>query len=91
MTGRIDNDVFSLFGFEKAAGRVNRDPLCLLVLQCIQQKGIFKGLGMTGAGGLDIFQFPFRKGTGIGQQPADHRAFSMIDVPDDDNVHLLSA
>ena len=42
MTGRIDNDVFTLCGMEKNLRSIDGDALFLLFFQGVQQKSKFK-------------------------------------------------
>jgi hypothetical protein len=39
--------------------------------------------------GFDLFKLALRQGIGISQQPTDNRTLTVIDVTDDNNIHLL--
>jgi len=56
MPRRVDDDVVAARALEKDPRGVDRDPLRLLVLQRVEEKRIFKGLGVSVAAGADRVQ-----------------------------------
>ena len=86
---RVDDDVAALLALEKAPGGVDGDALGLLVLQSVQQKGVFKGLGVAAALVPNGLQLALGQSVGIRHQPPDHGGFSVVYVPYGDDVHDL--
>ena len=90
MARRVDDNVWALFGAEEASGGVDGDSLGLLVLEGIEKKGVLEGFGIQTAVLFDLFQLAFGQGPGVGEESADHGAFAMIHVADDDDIHRLT-
>ncbi len=86
----IDDDVISFLRLKKNSSRVDRNPLGLFVLQRVDQEGIFERLRVSLAVGLDLLQLPLWQRVSICQESADNRAFAMVHVADDDNIHFFS-
>ena len=54
MAWRINDDVIPLLRLEEAASRIYGYTLGLFVFQGVKQEGVFKGPGVSFAGGLDL-------------------------------------
>ena len=90
MPGRIDDDVVARRALEEAARGVDRDPLILLVRQRVEQERVLERLARALALAPHRLQLPLRQRPRVRQQPPDHRALAVVDVPDDDDVEGLS-
>ena len=89
MPGCVDDDVFPFFRFKEAARRIDGDPLRPLVLQCVQQKRVFKRLGIAAAHFPDLLDLAIRQRMRIREQTTDHGAFAMIHVSRHYDIHML--
>ena len=89
VTGRVDDDVPALVGFEEAAGGVDGDALILLIVQRVEQESILKGLGVAAAVFADGLELALRQRSGIGEQPPDHGGFAVVYVTDGDDIQKL--
>ncbi len=89
VAGGVDDDVVAFFRLEEDAGGVDGDGLGLFVFEGVDQEGVFEGDALGGAAGADAFKFAFGEGVGVGEQAADDGAFAVVDVADEDDVHLF--
>jgi hypothetical protein len=88
--GRVDDDVVARLRLEEHARGVDRDALRALVLERIEQKRILEGLGRARAERTHLLELAVGQRMRIRQQPADDRAFAVIDVSADDDIHALA-
>jgi len=87
---RVDDDVVALGALEEAARGVDGDPLVLLVRQRVEQERVLERLPRPLALSPHRLQLPLRQRPRVREQPPDHRALAVIDVPDDDDVESLA-
>ena len=84
----VNEDVAALLRLEEAAGGVNGDPLCLLVLERIQQEGVLEWAGVAAAHLANLLQLALGQRAGLREEAADNRALAVVNMADDDDVHL---
>ncbi len=82
VTRRVDDDVVSLFCFEKHLRHVNRDALIALFFQSIQQKREFKTLALIFANFFHVRDLGFGNKTRLVKQTPHERGFAVVDVTD---------
>ena len=90
VAGRVDDDVVALGGLEEDAGGVDGDGHGLFVFEGVDQEGVFEGLAGLAAAFADGFELAFGQGVGVCEQPADDGAFAVVDMADEDDVHLFA-
>ena len=87
--GRVEDDVVPSRGLEEHAGRVDGDPLRLLVLEGVDQEGVLERLGVALARQPDRIQLSLWKRARVRQQPSEDGALAVIDVAGNHDVHAL--
>jgi len=90
MPRRIDDDVVAAARLEEAARGVDGDALVLLVGERIEQEGVLERLAGALAFPPDALELALGQRTGVGEQPPDQRALAVVDMADDDDVHLVA-
>ena len=83
----IDDDVRTPGGLEEDPCRIDRDALALLLLEGVDQEGIFERFRVASAGSPYLFELAGRKRARISEQSTDDRAFPVIDMPYHRDVH----
>ena len=86
--GRVDDDVFPFFRLEEAARRVDGDPLRALVLQGVEEEGVFKRLSRAAAEFADAFDLAVGEGVRVGEEAPDDGALAVVHMARDDDVHV---
>ena len=89
VAGGVDYYIAPLVRLEKAAGGIDGYALRLLVFQSVQQKGIFKRLGVALAHFADCVELALGQGIGVRHKPADNGGFAVINVADCYDIHDL--
>ncbi len=89
VSGSVNQDVAPTRGLEEASRRVDRDSLGLLILQGVEQEGVFEGFRIPGACSAHLIQLSLRKRMRISQQAADQGALAVVHVPDRHDVDLF--
>ena len=79
----VDDDVVALRGHEVDARGFDRDALRLLVLERVEQEGVFKGLRVALAVGADSLELALREAARLREEPADDGALAVVDVAGD--------
>ena len=88
VAGGVYDDVVALGGLEEDAGGIDGDVHGLFVFEGVDEEGVFEGFAGFEAAFADGFQFAFGEGVGVGEEAADDGGFAVVDVADEDDVHL---
>ena len=88
VAGGVDDRVGTLLGAEEDARGINRDILLLFLDQGVEQKSIFELHAFGGTVLTDLFDLTVRQGVGVVEEAADEGGLAVVDVTDDDDVHL---
>ena len=89
MPGRIDNHVVAPGAAKLNLRRIDRDVLLLLLGERIKDKGVFERLALRRARLPQAVDFPVGERIGLGQNSADQRGFTVIDVTDENDLQTL--
>ena len=90
VTGCIDDDVVARLRAKEHARRVDRDALCTLVLQRVEQERVFERLRCPVTERFDLIDLARRQRAAVRKQAADDRALAMIDVAANDDGEAIA-
>ena len=90
MTGRINDNVLTLFSLEPNLRGVDGDVLIALGLQRIHQVRPFEGDTAPFGNLLKLLQFAFGQRAGVMEEAADKSGFTVVHMADDHDFELLA-
>jgi hypothetical protein len=82
MPRRVYYNISAFACFKKRAGRVNRYPLRTLVFERVEQKRVLKRARIAPAHFFYLFELALRERIRVREQPADNRAFAVVNMTD---------
>lgn len=89
MAGSVDDGVVIFLGHELIEGDVDGKAAFAFFFQAIEGPGEFEGAFAYLFGLLfELFEFPFIKGPGDIEDVAHHGGFAMVDVANDNQIHV---
>ena len=84
----VDDRVGALLRAEEDARRVDGDVLFLLFDQGVEEEGVFEFHAFDRAVLADLVHLAVGQGVGVMEEAADEGGLAVVDVADDDDVHL---
>ena len=84
----VDDRVGALLRAEEDARGVDGDVLFLLFDQGVEKEGVFEFHAFGRAVLADLVHLAVRQGVGVMEESADEGGLAVVDVADDDDVHL---
>ena len=88
VAGGVDDRVGALLRAEEDARRVDGDVLFLLFDQGVEEEGVFELHAFDRAVLADLLHLAVGQGVGVMEEAADEGGLAVVDVADDDDVHL---
>ena len=86
----VDDDVVAGRGLEPDLGRVDRHSLVAFGLESVQDEGPLQRHAPLLADEAQFLELAFRQAAGVMQQTSDQRRLAVVDMADDDDLHLLA-
>src|SRR3954463_2344477 len=88
MPGRVNDREPALVCPKMDLGSINGDVLLLLLHESIEDKGVFETAAIPLTRGPNRLELSFGKGVSRFEDTANHRRLSVVDMPDEDNLHM---
>ena len=88
MARGVDDRVGALLRAEEDARGIDGDVLFLLFDQGVEEEGVFELHAFDGTVLTNLLDLAVRQGVGVVEETADEGGLAVVDVADDDDVHL---
>ena len=88
MARGVDDRVGALLRAEEDARGIDGDVLLLLFDQGVEEEGVFELHAFDRAVLADLLHLAVGQGVGVMEEAADEGGLAVVDVADDDDVHL---